>query len=183
MNIVKKIMYKIYRKILETPLINPNRYAKYRGVNFGRECNFRTKKLGSEPYLITLGDNVRTSVDVTFITHDGGIGVLRKLDDQYKKFDLVKPIKIGNNVFIGWGAIIMPGTTIGNNIIVGSGSVVRGKLLDNSVYAGVPAKYICSISEYLEKNQEFLLPTKHLDDLAKKSFFLEHFKEQPQVNI
>jgi acetyltransferase-like isoleucine patch superfamily enzyme len=156
--------------------VHPNRYAKARGVKFGKGCSFRTKDFDSEPYLITMGDNVATSVNVSFITHDGAVSVVRQFDKKYTQIDLFKPITIGNNVFIGAGAIIMPGTTIGDNVIVGAGSVARGELLSNSVYAGVPVKYICSLLEYIEKNEKNFLQTKYLSVLEKKNFLFEHFK-------
>jgi acetyltransferase-like isoleucine patch superfamily enzyme len=180
---IKIILYKIYRKILESSFVHPNQYAKARGVKFGKGCSFRTKNFDSEPYLITMGDNVATSVNVSFITHDGAVSVVRQFDEKYKKIDLFKPITIGNNVFIGWGAIIMPGTTIGDNVIVGAGSVVRGDLLSNSVYAGVPVKYICSLLEYIEKNEIYFLQTKHLSVLEKKSFLEKYFRLAKQENI
>lgn len=179
---IKMIIYKIYRKILESPFVHPNRYAKARGVQFGQHCSFRTKNFGSEPYLITVGDNVRTSLNVSFITHDGAVSVLRELDEKYKQIDLIRPITIGDNVFIGWGAIIMPGTQIGSNIIIGAGSVVRGKLLDNSIYAGVPAKRISSLEDYLKKNEGEFLQTKHLNAIEKKSFLYKHFNLTLQEN-
>ncbi len=178
MNIVKK-----YFDIIIRMISSPNSYAKRQGVKFGKNCHFRTKYFGSEPYLITLGDNVTTSVDVIFITHDGAVQVLRTLDTKYKRIDLISPIIIGNNVFLGWNAIIMPGTKIGNNVIVGAGSLVRGELSDNSVYAGVPARYICSISEYIEKNEKRFYQTKNLDSADKKKFLLECFKLPMQGNV
>ncbi len=49
---------------------------------------------------------------------------------------------IGNNVFIGANAIIMPGVRIGNNVIIGAGSVVTKNIEDFSIVAGNPAKLI-----------------------------------------
>jgi len=49
---------------------------------------------------------------------------------------------IGKNSFIGYGAVILPGTVLGNNCIVGANSVVRGEFPDNCVLAGIPAKII-----------------------------------------
>lgn len=50
-----------------------------------------------------------------------------------------EPVYIGDNVWIGAGAIVLPGTDIGNNVIVGAGSVVRGKIPSGVLVAGVPA--------------------------------------------
>lgn len=58
---------------------------------------------------------------------------------------------IGNNVFIGMRSIILQGANIGDNVIIGAGSVVSGKVESNSVYAGNPAKKICSLEEHKNK--------------------------------
>lgn len=60
-----------------------------------------------------------------------------------------------NNVFIGSGTRILYNTRIGNNVIIGSDSLVNKDLPDNSVYAGVPARYICSFNEYVEKSRKY----------------------------
>lgn len=56
-----------------------------------------------------------------------------------------------DNVFVGSGTRILYNTRIGSNVIIGSDSLVNKDIPDNSVYAGVPAKYICSFDEYVEK--------------------------------
>jgi len=67
------------------------------------------------------------------------------LDDPSKRINssgLVKPIRIGNNCWIGTSAIILPGTKLGNNCVVAAGSVVNGNFEDNSLVGGNPAKFI-----------------------------------------
>lgn len=54
----------------------------------------------------------------------------------------VEPVSIGDNSWIGHGAIILAGTTIGRNAIVAAGAVVRGDVPDYSIAAGVPAKIV-----------------------------------------
>lgn len=56
-----------------------------------------------------------------------------------------QPIVIGNNVWIGAGAIVLPGVTIGDNAVVGAGSVVTKNVEANTVVAGDPAKPIKSV--------------------------------------
>lgn len=155
--------------------MNPNLYAKKAGVKFGENCVFRTKYFGSEPYLISIGNNVATSTNVRFITHDGSMHVIRNLYTDLKKMDLIRTINVGNNVFIGINTILLPGTEISDNVIIGAGSVVKGNLKSNGVYAGVPAKYICSIDEYVQKNKHSFLESKGMIAQEKKAFLKSKF--------
>lgn len=143
-----------------------------RGVKIGEGCViFKNVKFGSEPYLISMGDNVRVTSNVKFITHDGGMWVLRNLHklDNADKFGR---ICIGNNVHIGWDVTIMPGVTIGNNCVIGVGAIVTKDIPDNSVAVGVPARVIQSIDEYYLKNKDKVVYTKNLNRVEKKSFLL-----------
>ena len=56
--------------------------------------------------------------------------------------EFAKPVEIGNDVWIGGGAIICPGVTIGNGVVIGAGAVVTKDVPDNVFYAGNPAKII-----------------------------------------
>lgn len=95
--------------------------------------------------LVEIGDHVIIT-NATVLAHDAST----KLFLDYTK--IAKTI-IGNNVFIGFGSIILPGVTIGNNVIVGAGSIVREDVPDNSVVLGNPARVICTTDEYIEKNR------------------------------
>lgn len=128
-------------------------FYKKTGANIGNNCSFIGYNInfGSEPYLVTIGNNVRVSFNVTFITHDGGVHVLR---NELPNLTIYGPITIGNNCFIGANVTILPNVTIGDNCIIGAGSIVTKNVKNNSVVAGVPAKYICSIEEYKNKNRD-----------------------------
>lgn len=95
----------------------------------------------SFPWLVTIGDNVTLAPECMLLCHDGSS---KKLIGYSK----IGEIKIGNNVFIGAKAIILPNITIGNNVIVGAGSIVTKSIPDNCVVAGKPAKVVCSTEEY-----------------------------------
>ena len=141
---IKKVIDYVYQK--KTPI----RYARSKGVTIGERCKLESFNFGSEPYLISMGNHVEITTNVTFITHDGATWILRD-NPKYKDVIRYGKIKIHDNVFIGHGTIILPNIEIGNNVIVGAGSVVTKDIPDNSVYAGVPARFICKTEEYGEK--------------------------------
>lgn len=132
---------------------------------------------GSEPYLITIGNHVRINTGVKLITHDGGVWVLRHLDESLKNIDLFGEIHICDNVHVGTNAIIMPGVTIGENSIVGCGAVVTKNVPANTVVAGVPAKIIESLSEYKEKHVLDFVHTKHLSYKEKEIFLKKKYRK------
>jgi acetyltransferase-like isoleucine patch superfamily enzyme len=122
-------------------------FTKYLGVKIGNNSRFTGKKIsfGSEPYLISIGDNVTITPGVKFQTHDGGVALFRK---EFPGLNVYGKITIGNNVFIGEDAMVMYGVTIGDNVVIGARSVVTKDIPANSVAAGVPAKVIKSLDEY-----------------------------------
>ena len=112
------------------------------GVKIGEECEiYKDVVFGSEPYLIEIGDHVRITNGCKFITHDGGVWVIRQLMDD-NEIDLFGKIIVGNNVHIGMNCIIMPNVKIGNNVIIGCGAVVTKDIPDGEIWGGVPAKFI-----------------------------------------
>ena len=98
------------------------------------------------PFLLTIGNNV-TITNCRVLTHDAST-------KKFLGYTKAGHITIGNNVFIGAGAVILPNTTIENNVIVGAGTVVACDIPDNPVVIGNPCKVICSCSEYLEKQEK-----------------------------
>lgn len=154
---------------------NPVKYWKKKGATIGHGCEiFSSAVLGGEPYLVTIGNNVRITTNVTFVTHDGGVWVLRNLIPDLSDVDRFGTISIGNNVHIGNNAIIMPNVKIGNNCIIGVGSIVTKDIPDNSVVVGIPARVIETIEEYYEKNSSNLLHTKKFSYEEKRRIVLEH---------
>lgn len=157
-------------------LRNPVKYYRALGVKIGENCEIYTNVgFGSEPYLISLGDHVRVNENVQFVTHDGGVWVLRHMEEALSDVDKFGPICVGNNVHIGNNAIIMPGVTIGSNCIIGCGAVVIKDIPDNSVAVGVPAKVIESIDIYLQKNRGQLAHTKTMSKDEKKRYLMQKY--------
>lgn len=103
---------------------------------------------------ITIGDNTAIGGNVKILDNDfHPIDVEDRIkllaDPNGGDSDLVpsKPIRIGNNCFIGCNSIILKGSEIGNNCVIGAGAVVAGKFGDNCVIAGNPAKVIRKLGE------------------------------------
>ena len=155
-------------------LIGPVNYAKKIGVEVGENCEFYYDiSWGSEPYLIKIGDNVRITGGCKFVTHDGGVWVLRN-KKNLPLADIFGMIKIGNNVHIGFNSIIMPGVTIGNNCIIGCGAVVTKDVPDNTIVGGVPAKKIKDLGEHYSKHKNTFDFTKHLSKKDKNNIYIKN---------
>ena len=161
---------------LKKRLMNPVNYARSIGVKIGTNCEiYRGVYWPSEPYLIEIGDNVRITDGVRFITHDGGVWVLRNLYDEMVNADIFGKITIGSNVHIGVNSIIMPGVKIGNNVIIGCGAVVTHDVEDNTIVAGVPARPIKTVKEYREKHKKNVDNIKSFSREEKENYLREKF--------
>lgn len=123
-------------------------YFRKKGCIIGRENRLFIKTLGSEPYLIKIGNHCTISSGVQFITHDGGSCVFRK---DIPNLNVFGKIVIGDNCFIGLNSIILPNVKIGNNVVIGAGSVVTRSIPDNVVVAGVPARILSDLEVYKKK--------------------------------
>lgn len=166
MKLLNKFKYLIYR--LSYFFLFPNYYARFIGVKIGSGCYISTKKFSSEPYLIEIGNNVRIAKGVVFYTH-GGIWPYRKI---HPNLDYFGKIIIGNNVYIGQGAYILPGVTIEDNSLVAAGSVVTKSVPSGSIAGGNPAIIISTLDDFLEKVIKFNTNTKKLSFEEKKHALL-----------
>ena len=150
---------------------NPIKYWREKGVKIGDRCEIYTSaSFGSEPYLIKIGDHVRINSGVSFVTHDGGVWVLRNMKEEYRDIDMFGKIVVGDNVHIGTNSIIMPGVTIGNNCIIGCGAIVTKDIPDNSIAVGVPARVIKTIEEYETAHCDDFEHTKMMSSEEKRAY-------------
>lgn len=159
--------------ILRRMFMTPEEYAKYIGVNIGKGVVCDKNCWSSEPYLIKVGDNSKVS-GARIFTHGGG----RVARGEYPDFDVFGKVLIGSQVYIGHGSIILPGVTIGNNVLVAAGSVVTKSIPDNMVVGGNPAKILCTVDEYIERNLKYNLGTKNLNYKEKKDAILRASESQ-----
>jgi len=159
---VRKSIFKIIR------LFNKSRAAKFLGVKVGKDCRLIIEDYGTEPWLIEIGNNVTITSGVKLLTHDGSTCLAK--DEKGRRYKYGR-ITIGDNVFIGVNAIVLPGITIGNNVIIGAGSVVTRSVASDSVVTGNPARHIKSFTDTINYH---LLYSISDQDWNKKCTFREN---------
>lgn len=146
MNKWRLLFSKIYRFFKPIDLITM--YRKM-GVKIGENCNFQNEVIidYSHNWLIEIGSNVTLAPRVHILSHDASTKV-------FLNYTRLGKVSIGNNVFVGAGAIILPGVEIGNNVVIGAGSVVTKSIPSDTVFSGNPAKLICSLEVFLDKHRK-----------------------------
>lgn len=146
----------------------PIDYARHIGVSIGHNCFIATRNWPTEPYLVSIGNNVQITNGVSIHTHGGGNSVRKNHPD----FDVFGKVVIEDWAYIGAFSQIMPGVTIGEGALVAAGSVVTKSVAPHSVVGGNPARFICTIQEYYEKNKTYNVRTKGLGSREKKRLLL-----------
>lgn len=161
----KRIFNKLYVELFIRSFKQKREYLINKGCKIGEDTRIHNSvsSFGSEPYLIEIGNNCTFAFEVMFFTHDGGVSVLNNLN-MLEGADKMARIRVGNNVFIGYRAIVMPGVIIGDNVVIGAGSIVTKNIPSNSVAAGVPAKVISTIDEYYKNCKD------HVDYLTNMNY-------------
>jgi acetyltransferase-like isoleucine patch superfamily enzyme len=92
---------------------------------------------------LVLGDNVRLAPGVVIVTAN-------HVETDYRRSTRHSPVRIGNHVWIGANAVVLPGVTIGENVIIGAGAVVTNNIPPNSVAVGNPCRVIREKKLYQE---------------------------------
>lgn len=117
-----------------------------RGATIGENVYIGTRKIDmGHAFLIEIGNRVTIS-DARILTHDGS--TKRELGRSR-----VGRVVIGDDVFVGADAILLPGVKVGSKVIIGAGAVVTHDIPDNSVAVGSPARVVMTYDEYIEKNR------------------------------
>jgi acetyltransferase-like isoleucine patch superfamily enzyme len=163
-----KILIKRVINIFKKTFWTKEKYLRHTGVKIGQNCSIDTLLFGSEPYLIEIGNHVQVTSGVKFFTHGGG-WVFR---DKHPLMDTFGKIKIGDNVYIGNNAMLMPGVTIGNDVIVGAGAIVTKSVPNGSIVAGNPARIIGTLDDLEKRIVGYNLNSKNMSNVEKKKFLL-----------
>ena len=151
------LKYKV-KKNLFPSRITSDEYVKYlnnRGIEIGKGTHFFDPQSTTidiqRPWMLHIGEYCKITSGVVILCHDYSRSVLRRKYGEV--IGEARETFIGDNVFIGIGTTVCMGSTIGDNVIIGAGSVVSGKVPSNTVYAGVPARFVCTLDEYYQKRK------------------------------
>lgn len=115
-----------------------------RGLIVGRNFNMMEDVIidSAHAWHIQIGDDVTLAPRVHILAHDASTKI-------HLNYTRIGKVSIGNRVFIGASSIILPGVCIGSDVIIGAGSIVSKNIPNGQVVAGNPAKFICSIDDFL----------------------------------
>lgn len=169
---IRSILYRLRGEVSTEDLIRL-------GLTVGRDFRRNEHCIidQSHCWLIEIGDAVTLAPNVHILAHDAStwssLGYTR-----------ISPVRIGSNVFIGAGSIILPGVSIGDNVVIGAGSVVTRDVEANSVAVGNPAHRISSYHSFLEKNNRLLQVVPRYDEsytLRNKSISFEQKQEMKRA--
>lgn len=151
----RKRLFQTIRLAIKRGAGERGRYLKERNIFafVGENVHFQPRLVPLYPELIKLHNNIMVSAGVRFITHDASFVVLNRLG-KGRFPEEVGCIEVMDNVYIGYNVTVMPNVRIGENVIVGAGALVSKDLEANGVYAGIPAKKICSFEDYVSRHME-----------------------------
>lgn len=157
--LLKETFGRTGKKIYMEPVINFDYgYNIFVGENF--YANFNCTFL--DVSTIEIGDNCMFAPNGQLYTATHPLHPVKRNSG----LEYAKPIKIGNNVWLGGGVIVTPGVTLGDNVVVGAGSVVTKSFPDNVVIAGNPARIIKTVEE--ELTEESLETLRHKIDMIDR---------------
>ena len=166
MSLLKKLVMLLNREVPTETLIK-------RGMKVGENFN-RQQGCFLDPthcFLITIGDDVTMSIRVTVMAHDAST----KKTLGYTK---IGQVHIGNHVFIGANTTILPGVAIGDYAVIGAGSIVTHDVPTRTVVAGVPAKEICGVDEYVARVQSQMNAANTFGDEYRMGYGLDESKKK-----
>lgn len=131
-------------------------------MSVGESCKFSDLDAGTfetELYLIKIGDHVDITSGFRFIIHEGSAWVFKH--DQ-PDVDILKPIKIGNNVFISMRSLILPRVSIEDNVVIGAVSIIVSDIPSDPVAVVARAKVIRELDGYYNEAKQWFCSKKKM---------------------
>lgn len=152
---IKSVLKKLYFFCLPTQTMRSQYIVRHSDefYHIGGGIFWQSRYYPADPDLISIGDNVFITANVSFITHDT---IRNMLNRKYKTNRFQRAfgcIEVCDNVMIGSGTRILYNVRIGSNVIIGAGSIVTRDIPDNSVAAGVPCRVIGKFDDLVEKRK------------------------------
>ena len=141
----KRLLKNMFAEIGENCYIEPPLRANWGGknVHFGNNVYVNFNLTLVDDAHIFVGDDTMIAPNVILAGGTHPISPeIRKKKGQYNL-----PVKIGKNVWIGAGCIVLPGVSIGDNTVIGAGSVVTKDIPENVVAVGNPCRILREINE------------------------------------
>lgn len=160
----EELLSRMFAEIGKGCYIEPPFHANWGGkhVHFGNNVYANFNLTLVDDTHIYVGDCVMFGPNVTVAT--AGHPILPALREKAYQYNM--SVHIGRNVWIGAGALILPGVTIGENTVIGAGSVVTKDIPANVVAVGSPCRVLREIGE---RDREFYFQDKRIEDETKKS--------------
>ena len=173
MNVIKEWIYRLRGEYTTEKLISMGMKV---GKNFGRLNGVILDP--SHCWLIEIGDDVTLAPRVHILCHDAST-------KAFMNYTKVGNVIIGNRVFIGAESVVLPGVTIGDDVVIGANSTVTHNIPSNSVAVGSPARVICTLEEYIQKEKERMRSAPVYDDsyTLRKGISMElRLKQKEELN-
>lgn len=155
----QKLLKEMFAEIGEDCYIEPPFHANWGGrhVHFGDAVYANFNLTLVDDTHIYVGSKTMFGPNVTVAT--AGHPVLPSLREKAYQFNL--PVHIGENCWIGAGAVLLPGVTVGDNTVIGAGSVVTKDIPANVVAVGNPCRVLREIGE---RDREFFYRDKRIPE-------------------
>ncbi|MGY1814297.1 sugar O-acetyltransferase [Blastococcus sp. SYSU D00820] len=135
----RQLLEQLLGAIGEGTELRPPLHVDYgRNIRIGARCFANFGLVALDVAAITIGDDVQIGPNVQLLTPTHPVEPGPRRD----KWEAAEPITIGDNVWLGGGAIVLPGVTIGDNTVVGAGAVVTRDLPADVVAVGNPARVV-----------------------------------------
>lgn len=135
----RRLLEELLGAVGEDTEIRPPFYVDYGAhITIGARCFANVGLVALDVAAITIGDDVQIGPNVQLLTPTHPV----EAEPRRQKWEAAEPVVIGDNVWIGGGAIVLPGVTIGDNTVVGAGAVVSRDLPADVVAVGNPARVV-----------------------------------------